>query len=154
MTTSRPNLDPVESLLREFDDAARAGVFRDSRVDPDAILRPAVLPMPIWVSWIRKPRVAWSLAAMLALAATVWTWMIRTELRSIGYRRDELALITRERERLSESVARSDGRRFSADCMTGPANEADDPCNDSDLVADRHIDLRDFGLLQRTLERR
>lgn len=154
MSQKRNDLQPIESLLSDLEDAARAGVFHSTPVNMEAILGPARTPAPEWVSWILRPRVAWSLAAVVALTATVWTWMFRTELRAIGHRRDQLAFVKRERERLAEHPTAPDGRRFSADCMTGPASEADDPCNDSDLVADRHIDLRDFGLLQRSLERR
>lgn len=156
MDHHRQENDPVEALLGELQDAAHAGVFRSTSVDPGELLTDRRLATPEWMTWLRKPRVAWSLAASLALAATVWTWMFRSELRSIRNQRDAIALMDRDHgiEPAREPRRPSQANRFSADCMTGPAEEADDPCNDSDLVTDRHVDLRDFGLHQRSLARR
>lgn len=128
-------LDPIETLLAEGDEAERAGVFRPTRIDAAELTRrPGGGSVPFFVSW---RRFGVPLAACFVLAAGVWTFLFNNELSSIHARR-----------MASDNVSVGVSPEGFLRCLDGPAAGAGGDCASYDHDADGDVDLLDYSAFQ------
>ena len=133
------HLDSIEGFLAELDAAEQAGLFRRTRVDARALLRPA--PVTSASSSFGSRR--WlSVAAVLAFAATIWGWLFLSPSADIARR--SLPVGTRT----ASATVGCDGTFYR--CLSGPNGALSDGCLAYDYNADGHVDLVDARTYQLT----
>ncbi len=127
MKDDHEQLDPIEQLLREFNDASEAGVFKATAVDTTAALSPVR-------SWSLARRVL-ATAAVLAFAAGAWTTFTRVPLGP-----DSGDMLLASANPYAPMAAQLDA------CMKGPsASVLPANCRGQDHDADNDFDLRDVS---------
>jgi hypothetical protein len=133
-------LDPIEASLAELDAAEQAGLFRRTRVDARALLRSAPA-----VTRARSGFAAWrrlSIAAVLAIAATISGWLFSS--RSVDVGRHSLPSVSAT----ASATDGCDGTFYR--CLSGPSGMAAGGCAAYDYNADGHVDLVDASTYQLT----
>jgi len=138
--TEDRELDSVESLLSELKLAERAGVFGQTRLNAAEALRHPLTPSHAPLRFPRN-RAVLAVAAVVALAFTVWTWMFVAQINDVRARRGVGA-------GLGQELVGQPSGRFSVDCITGPRDDVDDPCLENDLDTDGRVTLADFQQFQ------
>ena len=138
MTHDRNQLDPVETALLELQDADRARLFRRTRVDEARLVAGRV---PAQSSGSRRVAMRFlPVAAALAMAIGVWSWMFSTELAET--RRAQDASPT-----LLADASTPDPGSFHK-CFAGPTAGTSSSCQELDYDSDGDVDLADFGAYQ------
>jgi hypothetical protein len=133
---SMDHLDPIEASLAELDAAEQAGLFRRTRVDARALLHSAPA-----VTRTRSGFATWrrlSIAAVLAMAATISGWLFSSRSGDVG--RHSLPSVS--------ATDGCDGRFYR--CLSGPGGMAAGGCAAYDYNADGHVDLVDARTYQLT----
>lgn len=129
MTNEPRQLDGVEDAMLELAAADKAGLFRESRVDADMLVRQPVAARR-WRGLLRLAPVA----AALAMAVGVGSWMIRTE------------KITPHATQITQTADPCDGQFLH--CFSGPSQTVLASCQVHDYDSDGDVDLADFGAFQ------
>ena len=136
VTNHQEPLDSIEASLIELSEAGRAGVFRRTnlpkREAPD--FAPTTVRFP--VRSVRRL----AIAAVLVLAAGVWTMMFRSNLTTL-----------QNRSRLAETVQLAGGSASEASlarCIAGPSGTIDPTCGAADFDGDGDVDLADYRSFQ------
>jgi hypothetical protein len=131
-------LDPIEASLAELDAAEQAGLFRRTRVDARALLRSAPA-----ATRARSGLATWrrlSIAAVLAMAATISGWLFSSRSADIG--RHSLPSVSAT----ASATDGCDGTFYR--CLSGPGGTAPGGCAAYDYNADGHVDLVDASTYQ------
>jgi len=139
MTREDHHHEAIESALAELAAAERGGVFRNTPVDAAGLLKQSQRrPTGGRLSW---PRWA-AIAAVVALAVGVWSFMFSSQLRQLRNARNPAA-VAQPGHRLAEAASISDAAFVS--CFTGPGERVATSCVPCDYDADADVDLADFG---------
>lgn len=138
MTEEHRQLDAIESALLELESGESADLFRATRVRPGRLL---LVPVKSGGGSVRRfvPRAA-SVAAVIAVAIGVWSWMFSAELARIQDRADVPIGVVASSAGLSTAA-------FLA-CFEGPTEVLASNCRDQDYNTDGHVDLADYGAFQ------
>ena len=142
VTKENEHLEPIESALLELDDAERASVFSRTAVTAEELIAQSHANQPMVLS---RHTVAWlsSVAAVVLLAAGVWTVMFK-------YQLDDL----RSSARMVDSSASDAAGHDPCDgnflnCFSGPESVVlAMRCDLHDYDADGDVDLADFRSYQ------
>ena len=137
MVNSREQLDPIEEALLELKAADQAELFGRTQIDsrlPAAqrascgSRRPVFRLLPV--------------AAAVAMAIGVWTWMFSTELTALRKKSGASRAV------VSDSPVEDQGSFF--ECFSGPTGGLSPICREQDYDTDRDgdVDLTDFGAYQ------
>lgn len=134
MTHEPTQLDGVEDAMLELTAARQAGLFSETRVSADMLLRQPVAPSKLRGLFRLMP-----VAAAFAMAVGVGSWMLTTEngtgpVPGSGYVAGG-----------SESSP-CDGRFLN--CFSGPSKVVLASCNVHDYDLDGDVDLADYGTFQ------
>lgn len=116
----------LESAIRESGEAERAGVFARTRVDARGLLRRSVSAATVYPIWVRRLK---SIAAVLVIAAGVWSFMFVDQLGKLRHRATPVASV--------KLVS-----------LTGPAVASSQPVRELDADADGDLDLADYRAFQ------
>ena len=139
MTTEQHNLDPIEDAIAELHAAERAGVFNRSPIEAHELLTADPAP-----NWARSPRALlrlWPVAAVVGLAAVVWSGMFYAQITELQER--TMLLANASRIHAAEAYA-----PFNT-CFRGPRGQSvGGDCRPHDLDADGDVDLADFRNFQ------
>ena len=139
MTTEQNHLDPIEDAIAELNAAERAGVFNRSPIEAHELLAADRVP-----DWARSPRALlrlWPVAAVVGLAAVVWSWMFYAEITDLRQR--SMLLANASRSHAAEEYA-----PFNT-CFRGPRGQSvGGDCRPHDLDTDGDVDLADFRNFQ------
>jgi len=125
--------DALESAIREAGEADRAGVFAQTHLDARALLKqpvPGIVIRPVWV------RRLGAIAAVLAVAVGVWTWMFVDQIGKLRTRANPWIEVVNGNAAEPATLAR----------LTGPAVASSESSNDFD--ADGDLDLADYRTFQ------
>ena len=144
MTKENEHLEPIESALRELDDAERASVFARTPVSAEELIAQCQLIAPSHTNQpmvLSRHTLLWlsSVAAVVLLAAGVWTVMFK-------YQLDDL----RSSARMVDDSASDAGGNDPCDgnflnCFSGPESVVlAMRCDLHDYDADGDVDLADF----------
>jgi hypothetical protein len=124
-------VDPLEDGLRELGEAEAAGLFRLTRLDPSALIRP-VRRVPFFAD----RQLFWMpLAACVALAIGVGAYYFYNELAEIAKRRGQF---------MTTQFALADGSSFIG-CLEGPGRHSAELCGSFDYDHDGDVDLVDYS---------
>ncbi len=124
-------LDPIEASLGKLSEAEKAGVFRRTRIDARSLLHSR---QGDTVARRRLLAVRWvSIAAVLAIAATICGWIFSTPGRP-----------SRNLTTLASNGC--DGTFFG--CLTGPTGSLSSACRNHDYDADGDVDMVDARTYQ------
>jgi len=134
MPENRDNLTGDEKALAELERLERAGVFRPTPVDLQAVLDTGRDPR---TPWIYKHRVS-VVAASVVLAAGVWVTMFATQLGDLH--RAKLAQDSRSTGALAAATIQS--------CVAGPQRSLSRACKSFDTDTDGDVDLADIRSFQ------
>ena len=134
------HLDPIEASLAELDAAEQAGLFRRTHVDVRSLLHSAPA-----VTQTRSGFATWrrlSIAAVVAIAATICGWMFSSRSGDVGQRSFPSVTIT------ASAPDRCDGTFFG--CLSGPNGTVASGCAAYDYNTDGHVDMVDARTYQLT----
>ena len=140
MTDDLEQLDGVEEALLELDAAEKAGLFRRTHIDTSELTA-----SPVPVDRPGLSRLALRLlpvAAALAMAVGVWTWMSRVETNSTNH--PPTAITS-----LASAGFHSCYGSFHG-CLAGPKDGVPPECLAHDYDSDGDVDLADFRAYQVT----
>ena len=132
------HLDPIEATLAELGEAEMAGLFRRTHVDARALLRSASAVTPA-----RSTRLTWrrlSIAAVLAMAATISGWLFSSRSADVGRHSLPSGTLT------ASATVGCDGTFYR--CLSGPNGALSDGCLAYDYDHDGDIDLVDASTYQ------
>ena len=142
MTNDPKQLDTLEEMLLELYSADRAGVFKKTPVDPEALrkstARSSADQFPIHRWWLTRRMRPLAAAAAIAMVVGVWGWMFQAE-------------IGRIRNPGNMAGVNAIGPAYASGfhrCFTGPTGAAVADCTEQDYDADGNVDLVDYGSFQ------
>jgi len=124
--------EALESAIREFGEADRAGVFGRTRVDARALTQSPVPANVIRPAWLRRLS---SVAAVLLIACGVWGWMFVDQIGKLRSRANPGLVINPPPTRPAILAH-----------LTGPSVASAETSDDFD--ADGDLDLADYRTFQ------
>ncbi|MCH8147676.1 MAG: hypothetical protein IH987_06725 [Planctomycetes bacterium] len=142
MTKEHEHLEPVESALLELDQAERATVFARTPVSAEELIAPSHANQPMVLS---RHTLVWlsSVAAVVLLAAGVWTVMFRYQL---DHLRSSAGMVDSSASGAAGDDP-CDGNFLN--CFSGPESVVlAMRCDLHDYDADGDVDLADFRSYQ------
>lgn len=135
MDQDRSPTNPIERALLELHEAEAAGVFGRTAVNAKPLLSSAAFSSRVRLA--RWSIVGLPVAACLALAIGVGSWMFHAEFARIRAIRDGQGTV----------VAMADGVDFT-NCLAGPGVDVVNGCATLDYDLDGDVDLVDFRTYQ------
>ena len=140
MTDELRQLDGVEEALLNLDAAEKAGLFRRTHIDTSELVAG---PPPVNRPWLSRlaPRLL-PVAAVLAMAVGVWTWMSGIEPNSTTHPQTTITS-------LALAGFHSCYGSFHG-CLSGPKDGVPAECLAHDYDSDGDVDLADFRAYQVT----
>ncbi len=140
MSNDPTQLDAIEGALVELAAAEKAGVFGRTRVDAAALLSGEASTSPRYPRW-RSSRIMLPVAAAVAMAIGVSSWMFTSQLNAPG------------NGGFGDHVVVADAGRCAGGffgCLTGPGSSGSSGCQAYDYDSDGDVDLADYGAHQRS----
>lgn len=144
-------VDPIERLLQAAAEAESVGVFAATPIDAGRVLRESSqVPVPLRITIGRK----WvPVAAVIGIAAVVWSTMFYVKLSDIGERSRLVSATIRENQTIPGNQTIPENAVSPAHialCVSGPAGSDAVNCADGryDFDTDGDIDLADYSRFQ------
>ena len=135
MVKSQEQLDPIEEALLELKAANQAELFGRTQIDGRLLAGPCVSRGSRRFAFRLLP-----VAAAVALAIGVWTWMFSSELTALRKKSGVSRAV------VSDSPVADQGNFY--ECFSGPTEGRSPMCREHDYDTDGDVDLADFGAYQ------